>query len=68
MKRNQQKAMFAKTKLTAYDVKAKMKVNIIDPSVVQIGKANRRMWAIKGTSSKTGIPVYRIVGKTKPTL
>jgi hypothetical protein len=66
MKTNQRKAMFAKLK--AYDVKAKMKVDILDPHAVQIGKANRKMWAIKGKSSKTGIPVFRIVGKTKPTL
>jgi len=54
--------------LTAYDVKAKQKVNIVDPHVVQIGKANRKMWAIKGKSGKTGITVFRIVGKKKPTL
>ncbi len=56
------------TGLTAYDVKAKQKVNIVDPHAVQIGKANRKQWAIKGKSSKTGITVFRIVGKKKPIL
>jgi hypothetical protein len=64
----QNAAIHAKGGLTAYDVKAKQKVNIVDPHAVQIGKANRKMWAIKGKSSKTGITVFRIVGKKKPTL
>ncbi len=54
-------------KWTAFDVKAKMKVPIEDPHAVQIGKGNRKMWAIKGKSGKTGITVFRIVGKKKPT-
>ena len=50
---------------TAYDVKAKKKVTIKDPKVTQMKNG---MWAIKGTSPASGIKVFRIVGKTKPTL
>jgi len=50
---------------TAYDVKAKKKVTIKDPKVVQMKNG---MYAIKGTSPVSGIAVFRIVGKTKPTL
>jgi hypothetical protein len=52
-------------KFTAYDVKAKKKVTIQNPTVV---KMKNGMWAIKGVSPATGIKVFRIVGKTKPTL
>ena len=52
-------------KYTAYDVKAKKKVNIQNPKVV---KMKNGMYAIKGTSSVSGITVFRIVGKEKPTL
>jgi|TARA_B110000495_G_C22687881_1_gene405638 hypothetical protein len=52
-------------KYTAYDVKAKKKVNIENPKVV---KMKNGMYAIKGTSAVSGITVFRIVGKTKPTL
>ena len=52
-------------KFTAYDVKAKKKVTIQNPTVV---KMKNGMWAIKGVSPVTGIKVFRIVGKTKPTL
>jgi hypothetical protein len=50
---------------TAYDVKAKKKVNIKNPKVV---KLKNGMYAIKGESSASGNTVFRIVGKTKPTL
>lgn len=50
---------------TAYDVKAKKKVNIKNPKVV---KLKNGMYAIKGESSVSGNTVFRIVGKTKPTL
>jgi hypothetical protein len=53
------------TKYTAYDVKAKKKVTIKDPKVV---KLKNGMYAIKGTSPASGNTVFRIVGKTKPTL
>ena len=49
----------------AYDVKAKKKVNIKNPKAT---KLKNGMCAIKGESSATGNTVFRIVGKTKPTL
>ncbi|WP_299292163.1 hypothetical protein [Nitrosopumilus sp.] len=44
----------------AYDVKARKKVKIIDPEVVQL--KNKR-WALKGKSSETGLTVFRMIGK-----
>ena len=49
----------------AYDVKAKKKVNIKNPKAT---KLKNGVWAIKGESSATGNKVFRIVGKTKPTV
>lgn len=43
---------------TAYDVKAKKKVKIVDPKVV---KMKNGRYAIKGKSAVTGINVYRIL-------
>lgn len=51
--------------LTAYDVAAKKKVNILQPKAV---KLKNGIYAIKGKSSATGNTVFRIVGKKKPTL
>ena len=44
----------------AYDVKARKKVKIVDPKLVQL--KNKR-WALKGKSSETGNTVFRILGK-----
>ncbi|MBC8341432.1 MAG: zinc ribbon domain-containing protein [Proteobacteria bacterium] len=49
----------------AYDVKAKKKVEIQNPKAV---KMKNGKWAIKGTSSITGIKVFRIVGNKKPNI
>jgi hypothetical protein len=49
----------------AYDVKAKKKVKIQNPKAV---KMKNGKWAVKGTSSITGIKVFRIVGNKKPTI
>ena len=49
----------------AYDVKAKKKVEIQNPKIV---KMKNGKWAIKGTSSITGIKVFRIVGNKKPNI
>ena len=46
----------------AYDVKARKKVEIKDPKVVQLKNGR---YAIKGTSSETGITVMRICGSDK---
>jgi len=40
-----------------YDVKAKQKVEIQNPHRVQLKNGR---WAIKGTSKKTGIGVFKI--------
>ncbi len=68
--KKQNRAIHAKkggisSKLTAYDVAAKKKVNIIDPEPVKLKNGT---WAIKGKSSATGNKVFRLVGKTKPTI
>jgi len=47
----------------AYDVKAKKKVKIQNPKAV---KMKNGKWAVKGTSTNTGIKVFRIVGNEKP--
>ena len=46
----------------AYDVKARKKVKILEPKVVQL--KNKR-WALKGKSSATGVMVFRILGKAE---
>lgn len=46
----------------AYDVKARKKVKILEPKVVQL--KNKR-WALKGKSSATGLTVFRILGKAE---
>ena len=51
--------------MEAYDFKARKKVPIKDPQPYLM---NNGMWAIRGTSSETGTKVFRIVGKTKPSL
>lgn len=47
---------------TAYDVKARKKVKILDPVLVVL--KNGKM-AVKGKSSATGLTVFRIVGKAE---
>ncbi|MFZ0183603.1 MAG: hypothetical protein WBV92_04310 [Nitrosotalea sp.] len=47
------------TEWEAYDVKARKKVKILDPEIVQL--KNKR-WAVVGKSSVTGIRVVRILG------
>ena len=44
----------------AYDVKARKKVKMIDPKLVQL--KNKR-WAVMGKSPLTGIKVVRILSK-----
>lgn len=48
------------TEWEAYDVKARKKVKILDPKIVQL--KNKR-WAVVGKSPITGIKVVRILGK-----
>ena len=50
--------------IEAYDVKARKKVSMknLRPYLMKNGT-----WALKGTSSETGINLFKIVGKNKPT-
>ena len=51
--------------IEAYDIKARKKVTMKNP---QPYKMKNGSWALKGTSAETGIKLFRIVGKTKPTV
>lgn len=51
--------------IEAYDVKARKKVRMENPQPYQMKNGT---WALKGTSSETGIKLFKIVGKTKPTI
>ena len=51
--------------ILAYDIKAKKKVAMNDPTPYQMKNGN---WALRGTSSETGIKLFKIVGKAKPVL
>ncbi|HJT10537.1 MAG TPA: hypothetical protein VJ771_07130 [Candidatus Nitrosotalea sp.] len=48
------------TEWEAYDVKARKKVKMLDPKLVQL--KNER-WAVMGKSPLTGIKVIRILSK-----
>lgn len=61
LSKDQIKAIMAKVNngtWKAYDVKAKAKVMIQNPVIVTLKNGRN---AIKGTSSKTGIKVFRII-------
>lgn len=49
--------------IEAYDVKARKKVSMKNPRPYQMKNGT---WALKGTSSETGISLFKIVGKNKP--
>ena len=51
--------------ILAYDIKAKKKVQMNDPQPYLMKNGT---WALKGTSSETGIRLFKIVGKTKPAI
>jgi len=44
----------------AFDVKARKKVRIIDPQVIQLKNGR---WAVTGKSEATGIKVFRFLSK-----
>jgi hypothetical protein len=46
----------------AYDVKARKKVKILEPKLVQLKNSR---WAVKGKSDATGLTVFRILGKAE---
>ena len=51
--------------ITAYDVKARKVVPMKDPQPYLMKNGT---WALKGTSTETGIGLFKIVGKTKPSV
>ena len=51
--------------IEAYDIKARKKVSMQDPQPYLMKNGS---WALKGTSSETGIKLFKIVGKTKPSI
>jgi len=51
--------------IEAYDIKARKKVPMNNPQPYLMKNG---MWALKGTSSETGIKLFKIVGKTKPSV
>jgi hypothetical protein len=53
------------SEIQAYDIKARRKVSMRNPQPYLMKNG---IWALKGTSSETGIKLFRIVGKTKPTI
>ena len=51
--------------IEAYDIKAHKKVSMKDPQPYLMKNGS---WALKGTSSETGIRLFKIVGRTKPSI
>ena len=51
------------SRIEAYDVKAKKKVTMKNPQPYLMKNGS---WALKGTSSETGISLFTIVGRNKP--
>ena len=51
------------SKIKAYDVKARKKVTMKNPQPYLMKNGS---WALKGTSSETGISLFKIVGRNKP--
>lgn len=51
------------SEIQAYDIKARKKVSMKNPQPYLMRNGT---WALKGTSSETGIRLFSIVGKTKP--
>tara|TARA_Y100000758_G_scaffold254695_1_gene191498 strand:- start:149 stop:361 length:213 start_codon:yes stop_codon:yes gene_type:complete len=51
------------SRIEAYDIKARKKVTMKNPQPYLMKNGS---WALKGTSSETGIVLFRIVGRKKP--
>ncbi|RMW37285.1 MAG: hypothetical protein EA447_06335 [Nitrosopumilus sp.] len=51
--------------IEAYDIKARKKVSMKDPQPYLMKNGS---WALKGTSSETGIKLFKIVGRKKPSI
>lgn len=53
------------SKIQAYDIKIRRKVTMKNPQPYLMKNGT---WALKGTSSETGISLFKIVGKEKPSI
>jgi len=53
------------SKIEAYDIKARKKVSMKNPQPYLMKNGS---WALKGTSAETGINLFRIVGREKPSI
>ncbi len=51
--------------IEAYDIKAKKKVSMNNPKPYRMKNGS---WALKGISAETGINLFKIVGRQKPTI
>lgn len=51
--------------IEAYDIKARKKVSMKNPQPYLMKNGS---WALKGTSAETGIILFKIVGREKPTI
>ncbi len=51
--------------IEAYDIKARKKVSMKNPQPYLMKNGS---WALKGTSAETGINLFKIVGREKPTI
>ena len=51
------------SRIEAYDVKARKKVIMKNPQPYLMKNGS---WALKGTSSETGISLFKIVGRNEP--
>ncbi|MFB5620181.1 hypothetical protein [Candidatus Nitrosopumilus sediminis] len=53
------------SKIEAYDIKARKKVSMKNPQPYLMKNGS---WALKGTSAETGINLFKIVGRKKPSI
>ena len=53
------------SKIEAYDIKARKKVSMKNPRPYLMKNGS---WALKGTSAETGINLFKIVGRQKPSI
>ena len=53
------------SKIEAYDIKARKKVSMKNPQPYLMKNGS---WALKGTSAETGINLFKIVGRQKPSI
>ena len=51
--------------IEAYDIKVRKKVAMKNPQPYLMKNGS---WALKGTSAETGINLFKIVGREKPTI